>query len=69
VSVTCRGLVDVEDLSCAGCGEPVVPEPPISVGKCPAAGLGVVFSHRDGSELCGSTRIEPARPVEAEETL
>jgi hypothetical protein len=57
-TMSSRRLVDIEDLICPGCEEPV--------HRCPPAGLaaddGVVpeFSHTDGSALCSGSE-----PVEA----
>jgi len=47
------GWVELVDLRCPGCREQANPEPPV-------AGSGEVWSHRDGSALCGTgTGLEP----------
>ena len=59
---TGTGTVDLDELVCPGCAEPVTGQPPAGwpAGAGPAPG----FSHADGSVLCpdGSGRV--GEPVE-----
>jgi hypothetical protein len=55
--------VDLDDLVCPGCGDPVTGEPPL--GWSAGAGKAPGFSHRDGSVLCPDSAGRISEPVEA----
>lgn len=58
-STSSRQFVDIEDLVCPGCGEPVRECPP--TGWPAADGVVPTFSHTDGTALCSGSE-----PAEAE---
>jgi hypothetical protein len=49
--------VELTDVRCSGCREQANPEPS-------AAGPGEVWSHQDGSPLCGTGAGGPVEPIE-----
>jgi hypothetical protein len=55
--------VDISELVCPGCGDPVAATPP--TGWPRAAGRRPEFSHLDGSVLCLDSRGRVGEPVEA----
>ena len=57
-------LVDIGQLLCPGCHNPVRPEPPTAVPVF-VPGLGGEFSHRDGSPLCADRLGRAVEPIEA----
>ncbi|RZT89053.1 hypothetical protein EV383_6008 [Pseudonocardia sediminis] len=61
--VTARDLIDVTDLVCPGCWEPVVDASPS--GWPARAGSAPEFSHPDGSVLCPDQIGRVPDPVEA----
>ena len=56
-------FVEVDTLTCPGCHDTAIPEPP----SVPALGAlaGGEFSHRDGSDLCPDRRGRVGDPIEA----
>lgn len=56
-----RHTVHLEDLRCPGCGEQVIPEPPVN--ESGAGGQGE-FSHPDGTTLCVRADGTVSDPVE-----
>ena len=57
------GLVELDDLICPGCFEPVLGERPL--GWPATAGVCPEFSHPDGSVLCPDAGGAIGEPVEA----
>lgn len=60
---TVQGLVDPDDLICAGCADPVTGEPPLMV-EIRHGSPADRFSHLDRTPLCRDRSGRIAEPIE-----